>query len=130
MSKTKTRLQKFQEYVEKCHELRNLTPHDVVILVGDNTTLRYEPFGTTVRIPTTFTNISQYMDIEITRKAFKKEGVVLPEFEDGVLNIVSTIVAQYVAENQPERVDFVTIGKVIRDSSGHIEGIKNFGFIE
>jgi hypothetical protein len=128
-AKENSRVEKFQEYLENCKELRNLTPHDINFLISEDSKLRYEPYGETIRIPTEFQNIGEYNGIEVTRKVFRK-GVSLPEFEEGVLNIVSSVVGQYVAENHPERVDFVTIGKVIRDGNGHIQGVKNFGFME
>jgi len=128
-AKEKSRLEKFQEYLENCKELRNLTPHEINLLVGEGRTLCYQPYGDIIRIPTEFKCIGEYGGIEITKKVFKS-GVILPEFEEGVLNIVSSVVGQYVAENHPDRLDFITIGKVIRDNNGHVQGVKNFGFME
>lgn len=119
----KTRSERFVEYIKNVHEIRNLTPHEIRVIGEVNVV--YEP-STPLRIRELLEPFGQYLDTRIDRKTFT--DVDLPKFEEGVLNLVSLPVAQYVQST--DRIDFVTPGELVRDGSGNIIGCMGFHFID
>jgi len=124
---SETRLGAFKEWLPKVNEIRNLTPHNVKIDSGD-VGVTYECEQESLRISETFEKIGDYAGNDIVNKKMGK--LELPDFEQGVLNIVSLPVAQMIARDYPRRLDFVTVGELIRDKDGNITGCKNLAFIE
>jgi len=125
-----TRKGRFVNYLKDVYEIRNYTPHSITII--DNPELRssYEPQKQPVRVPESFEILGEYCGHHIFGVKYDHERTNLPEFESGILNIVSLLVAQYVAKHHPERVDFITVGGVVRDKKGAIIGCRNFTFVD
>lgn len=128
--KEKSRLEKFQDYIDKVVEIKNLTPHTITLLDDSPASTSYEPVGRPLRIPEEYVEVAKYLGHSIQSKRLLVDRVRLPDYEEGVLNIVSLVVAQYVAVHEPHRVDFVTVGKLLRNDLGHIVGIENLSFVE
>lgn len=102
-------------------ELRNCTPHEVAVLVGDSM-IRVAPSGNVVRLNTHCKPCGDVMGIPVV---VCKEGEPrgLPEPEDGVVFIVSSVVAKMVKRNDVMSPDTSDAG-AIRDGNGYIIGVK------
>ena len=106
-------------------KLVNLTPH-AITFVNDNTDpiLVVEPSGAVARVSTRTETIGSIAGIPVTQTVFGEvEG--LPDPKDGVVYIVSSLVAQRCAD----REDVFIPNEPIRDDKGRIIGCKSLGRI-
>lgn len=103
----------------------NLTPHEVTIVNGDNK-LIYDPSGVIARVTakTVYTGevINSFIPVSKTEYG---EVENLPEYEEGTVYIVSSLVAQRV----PDRKDVFIPNESIRDEKGRIVGCRSLGRI-
>lgn len=101
----------------------NLTPHTVNI-VTESGIIDYPASGRIARVSARTQVIGKLGNIPITRTVYGEvEG--LPEPEEGVIYIVSSLVAQRV----PERTDVFVPSESVRDDQGRIIGCKSLGRI-
>jgi hypothetical protein len=107
-------------------EVINLTPHAVNFVADDGTPIiTIEPCGTLARVSarTERTGVT-IIGIPVTKTVYGDiEG--LPEPRDGVVYVVSSIVAS----RCPERDDVFIPNESVRDESGRIIGCKSLGHI-
>ena len=96
--------------------IKNCTPHNVDIVVGD-TTITIPPFGIVPRCSQIEKAVGKIEDIPVTVQAFG-DVTDLPEQEDGVYLIVSRLVATA----RPNRSDLLVPGPLIRDKEGKVVG--------
>lgn len=113
----------------KIQKLVNLTPH-AITLMDDNENIIFviEPSGNIARVSvrTERTETFEINNMEIaTSKSVYGEVENLPEAEEGVIYIVSSLVAQRV----PERSDVFIPNESVRDDKGRIIGCKSLGHI-
>lgn len=121
------RQQKFKDYLKCVNEIRNQTPHDVTVL-SDAVSVIYEKCSDPIRVSELITEVGMYADTTVVNIVSYTDAE-LPVFEEGVLNIVSLPVAQYV-KNSTQRVDFVTPGELVRNSEGVIIGCRTLSFVD
>jgi hypothetical protein len=96
----------------------NLTPHSVTDALSGQT---FPPSGTVPRVATTFTPAGEACGVQLFRRTFGAvEG--LPEKRDGIMLIVSAIVAAAA----PDRDDLVSPGELVRGQDGQPVGCKGF----
>lgn len=113
----------------KLEKLINLTPHAITLMDDDtNIICIIEPSGdiarVSVRTERTETLAFNDMTLATSKSVYGKvEG--LPETEEGVVYIVSSLVAQRV----PERRDVFIPNESVRDDNGRIIGCKSLGHI-
>ena len=106
---------------KKVTKLVNNTPHEVAVLVGD-AMIRIAPSGNVVRLNTHCIPCGDVMGIPVVRcKEGEPKG--LPEPEDGVVFIVSSVVAKMVKRADVVSPDTSDNG-AIRDGNGYIIGVK------
>lgn len=99
----------------------NCTPHPVVYK-GSNGEVVFEPSGIIARVgEVEVTSFKVAGNIEVKQKKFV-DPVDIPEPQDNVFYIVSSIVAM----SCPHRKDFIVPDEFIRDETGRIVGCKKF----
>jgi len=107
----------------------NLTPHPVILVFDDGSTYEVPASGRIARVETV-QEVTGY--ITINEKQFpimrQKYGEVkgLPEAQEGVLYVVSNVVAQALGGKRP---DVVVPADFVRDEQGRIIGCKAFAVI-
>lgn len=100
----------------------NLTPHTVNIVLEDGSVIDYPPFGRVARVSAQTKRVGMVGNIPITVTVFGEvEG--LPDPEEGVIYIVSSLVAQRV----PDRLDVFVPSESVRDENGRIIGCRSLG---
>jgi len=102
-------------------KITNLTPHALTI-VGENGTLVVPPTGVVARLAVTRTELVPVtIDGVLLPVSLPVMGEVtdLPSVEDGVILVVSALVAG--AVNRP---DVMSPGELIRNTSGNVIGAK------
>ena len=113
----------------KVKEIINLTPHAITIMDDNFNILKViEPSGQLARVSvhTAHTETIVFDNIEIaTSESVYGTVEGLPEEKDGVIYIVSSLVAQRV----PERNDVFIPNESVRDDHGRIIGSKSLGRI-
>ena len=120
--------------IERINGVRftNLTPHEIVILDGQNNVIaKIPPSGTVARVESGEELISEINGIPVYRTTY---GVVtgLPEPEPGTVYIVSIVVLSALKEKGIDRKDVVAPNTnpskhgAVRDSAGKIVGVKSF----
>lgn len=113
----------------KIQKLVNLTPHAITMMDdNENILLVIEPSGNTARVSvrTERTETLAFDDVVLaTSKSVYGSVEGLPEIEEGVVYIVSSLVAQRV----PEREDVFIPNESVRDDKGRIIGCKSLGHI-
>lgn len=112
----------------------NTTPHDVTIVDANGAQVRVFPkSGLTIRCQSKTEVIGDLDGIPMTRTAYGKLTAVnfyngieleLPEREEGIFYIVSSLVAQAAG-----RDDFLVPSESVRDEAGRIIGCKSLGLI-
>ena len=103
----------------------NLTPHAINV-VNDNgeSIITFEPSGTVARVSCKTVVTGKVMGIPVTETAYGTvEG--LPEAQDGIIYIVSALVAQ----RCKDRNDVFIPNESVRDDKGRIIGCKSLGRI-
>lgn len=101
-------------------KLINLTPHPVVIRG-----MVFQPEGLPFRLKEERIHVGILSfgntEIPINRVFYSIDGD-LPPKKEGVVYIVSAIAARAIAENHPERNDFLVVDETIRNNEGQIIG--------
>jgi hypothetical protein len=102
----------------------NLTPHAVVIVVGEEA-LTIPPSGTVAQVQSTTEVVQHIGPIPVSRQSF---GLLfgLPEPTPETWYVVSDVIARRAA--QAGRTDVVApdMAHAVRDSHGHIVGVPGF----
>lgn len=98
----------------------NLTPHPITIVEGDQSTL-YPVDGPAPRLAVEREALGQIDGISVVRSTMG-EPVGLPDPQDGVIVIVSALVAEH--SSVASRADLAYPGEAIRDTDGKIVGAK------
>lgn len=101
-------------------ELVNLTPHDVTLVAKNGETFTIPATGDCARVGVSSETIgSMFEDMfDIVRTVFDREVVGLPAPQDGVIYLVSTLVAQA----SPSRRDLLVPANLVRDEAGRVVG--------
>lgn len=96
----------------------NLTPHAIVIVVGD-TTLTIPPSGRVARVTSTSSPVGEVEGVPLHRVEFGQvEGLDNPQ--EGIVQIVSAMVRAAL----PGRADLASPGDLVRDSAGQVIGCR------
>ncbi|NNV07148.1 hypothetical protein ETC03_12230 [Geobacillus sp. MMMUD3] len=108
----------------------NLTPHVLNIVRDDGSiALSVPPSGTVARVTTQQTVVCQLAGVDVVRTVFG-DVVGLPDPQDGVVYVVSTLVLQALSASGVDRSDVVapdtSPASVVRDDTGHVVGVKRF----
>ena len=100
--------------------IRNLTPHPIIVLVGENKIER--PSHGMARLKATTVREGEIEGIPISKTIFgTPEG--LPEPEGGVYLVVS----QLIKAALPQRTDLLVPAEVVRNEAGNIIGCQSLG---
>jgi len=107
-------------------KLINLTPHNVVIVDEQgNVILDIPPSGQVARVRVKQTPTGEVCGIPVVQTTF--EGVEnLPGPREGVIYVVSSMVAQVVSGRQDVVAPDTSPESVVRDEDGRIVGVKRF----
>ena len=104
-------------------KIENLTPHNITLFVGDKTIV-IPASGNLARVSAKTETVGEIDGIPVTETVFGEvEG--LPAPEDGVVYVVSSLVAGRV----PERRDVFIPNESVRGEEGRITGCKSLGRI-
>ncbi len=102
-------------------EIINLTPHEIKVLDAGNNLIHSFPSAGLARCQVTRQQVGNVNSIPVNRTVFGAvEG--LPEQQEGVIYVVSAIVAQ-ACKN---RSDLVIPDDAVRDEQGRIVGCRAF----
>lgn len=96
----------------------NLTPHEVNLVLPDETIFTIPASGMVARVGSYTEQIGVLGNIPIVKTVFDAAVTDLPDPQDGVIYITSTLVAQAV----PERMDVLVPADLRRDDAGRIIG--------
>lgn len=99
-------------------EIKNMTPHEIAVQTA--TGMKSIPSSGCIRVSSQSHSIGEIDGIQVSQTTYGKV-TDLPEQEDGVIYIVSSIVCQAA----PERNDLYIVNETIRDDSGRIIGCKS-----
>ena len=102
----------------------NLTPHTLNIIRQNGSVLDIPASGQVARCSQSAETVFVQDDIEVTRQTFGKV-IGLPEEQDGVLFIVSRLVAAAC----PERRDVLIPGPLVRGEDGQPIGCKGLSIL-
>jgi hypothetical protein len=102
--------------------IKNLTPHNIVVIVNDDIRYVITTSDSVARCSSSTEVIGEVNGIPITRTIYG-EIVGLPDPKENTIYIVSTLVAQAC----PNRDDLFIPNEVVRDDSGKVIGCKSFG---
>jgi len=106
----------------------NCTPHAINILREDGSIMTVESSGVVVRVETTQEIVGNIDGVPVVRTVFN--NVTLPEPQDGVVYIVSTVVLQALQQMGICRDDLVAPDtgpqSAVRDGTGQIVAIRRF----
>ena len=96
----------------------NLTPHDVNIILPDGEILTIPASGKVARVGSHVEQIGNIGVIPVVKTVFDSNVTDLPDPQDGVIFITSTLVAQAVSD----RTDVLVPADLRRDDAGRIIG--------
>ena len=96
----------------------NLTPHDVNIILPDGEILTIQASGKVARVGSHVEQIGNIGAIPVVKTVFDTNVTDLPDPQDGVIYLTSTLVAQAV----PDRDDVLVPADLRRDDAGRIIG--------
>ncbi len=103
----------------------NLTPHAINFVSAEGTQiLTVEPSGTIARVSSRTVTIGEVAGIPVTATEYG-EVENLPAPEDGVVYVVSSLVAQ----RCKDRADVFIPNESVRDEQGRIVGCRSLGRI-
>jgi len=99
-------------------KLVNLTPHEVRLVVGDNTVV--VPSSGVARVSTVTSSAGEFCGVPLARQVY---GAVtgLPEPVEGTLLVVSALVRAAL----PGRADLASPGDLVRDAAGAVIGCRS-----
>ena len=105
-------------------EIINLTQQKINIINDNGESITIEPSGTVARVSCRTVTTGEIMGIPVTETVYGTvEG--LPEFQNGIVYIVSALVAQHCKD----RNDVFIPNESVRDDKGRIIGCKSLGRI-
>ena len=99
-------------------KLINLTPHDVNLILPDESTLTIPASGSVARVGSHVEQVGTIGIIPVVKTVFDTVVTDLPDPQDGVIYLTSTLVAQAV----PDRTDVLVPADLRRDEAGRIIG--------
>lgn len=102
--------------------IKNLTPHNIVVLVSDDIRYIITPCDTVARCTAKTETIGEINGIPMTRTSYG-DVCGLPDPIPNTVFLVSTLVAQAC----PERDDLFIPNEIVRDENGKVIGCKSFG---
>ena len=105
--------------MEKIKNIKNKTPHEVVIIHEDGSVIMTIPSDGSIRLSQSTAKVGVIGDIPITKTSFG--GAELPPQEEDAIYIVSSLVCQA----YPDRSDFYIPDGSVRDKDGRIIGCKS-----
>jgi hypothetical protein len=110
-------------------ELVNLTPHEINVWVkGEKTTTRVidvPPSGNVARLHLTVKDVGTVCGIPVVTSKGGRKVIGLPPSKDGVVYLVSSVIAREVRRPDVLCPDTTDDG-VIRDGSGNIKAVTRF----
>lgn len=99
-------------------EFINLTPHDVNLILQDENTMTIPASGNVARVGSHVEQVGTIGIIPVVKTVFDTVVTDLPDPQDGVIYLTSTLVAQAV----PDRTDVLVPADLRRDEAGRIIG--------
>lgn len=102
--------------------IKNLTPHNIVVLIDDDIKYVISPCGAVARCSQRTETIGEINGIPLTRTTYG-DVINLPAPQENTIYIVSTLVAQACAD----RDDLFIPNEIVRDENGKVLGCKSFG---
>lgn len=96
----------------------NLTPHDVNLILPDGEVLTIPASGKVARVGSHVEQIGNIGAIPVVKTVFDTNVTDLPDPQEGVIYLTSTLVAQAV----PDRTDVLVPADLRRDDAGRIIG--------
>lgn len=103
--------------------IRNLTPHDVVVINQDNSINRIFESEGIARAAQSYSEAGEIDGIRIVESTFG-EPVDLPDPQDGIYLIVSMVTAQAAAKHGRATSDLLLTTLAVRNDKGQIIGCK------
>lgn len=103
-------------------KLKNLTPHEITLVLPDGGTLVLPVAGPPARVETVSVPVGEVQGVPLM---LQRSGPVidLPAPEPGVMLVVSLMVRTHGAVSW--RGDLVSPGDLVRDAQGRVVGAKN-----
>lgn len=102
--------------------IKNLTPHNIVVVLDDDIRYVITPSGTVARCSQKTESIGEINGVPLTRTVFG-DVINLPAPKEDTIYLVSTLVAQAC----PNRNDLFIPNEIVRDENGKVVGCKSFG---
>ncbi len=99
-------------------EFINLTPHDVNLILQDESTMTIPASGSIARVGSHVEQVGTIGIIPVVKTVFDTVVTDLPDPQAGVIYLTSTLVAQAV----PDRIDVLVPADLRRDEAGRIIG--------
>lgn len=99
-------------------EFINLTPHDVNLILQDESTMTIPASGSIARVGSHVEQVGTIGIIPVVKTVFDTVVTDLPNPQAGVIYLTSTLVAQAV----PDRIDVLVPADLRRDEAGRIIG--------
>lgn len=99
-------------------EFINLTPHDVNLILQDESTMTIPASGSIARVGSHVEQVGTIGIIPVVKTVFDTVVTDLPDPQDGVIYLTSTLVAQAVQD----RTDVLVPADLRRDEAGRIIG--------
>ena len=99
-------------------EFINLTPHDVNLILQDENTMTIPASGNVARVGSHVEQVGTIGIIPVVKTVFDTVVTDLPDPQDGVIYLTSTLVAQAVLD----RTDVLVPADLRRDEAGRIIG--------
>ena len=99
-------------------EFINLTPHDVNLILQDESTMTIPASGSIARVGSHVEQVGTIGIIPVVKTVFDTVVTNLPDPQAGVIYLTSTLVAQAV----PDRIDVLVPADLRRDEAGRIIG--------
>lgn len=99
-------------------DFENLTPHDVNLILPDGEVLTIPASGKVARVGSHVEQIGNIEVIPVVKTVFDDNVTDLPDPQEGVIYLTSTLVAQAV----PDRTDVLVPADLRRDDAGRIIG--------
>ena len=99
-------------------EFINLTPHDVNLILQDESTMTIPASGSIARVGSHVEQVGTIGIIPVVKTVFDTVVTDLPDPQAGVIYLTSTLVAQA----GPDRIDVLVPADLRRDEAGRIIG--------
>ena len=112
----------FKEREERSMEIINLTPHEIKLLPDEATCISIPASGIIARVATQSKTVGEINGIPVKETVFG-EVENLPDPQDGIVYLVSSLVAQRCRD----RRDVFVPNESVRDSEGRIIGCRSLG---